>query len=134
MALFPDLYVCNDLLYAGPNLANDGHGVPLPGRENLSFRETRASAMGVDFCDLKPFREYGHLCGGLLRRSRQLRKRHFRATTHAPPVGAIAIAAVMRKHAVCRIAVMAHSPNRITPGFRPRMVVVADCWTLMLDG
>ena len=86
---FPDLYVCNDYWTADRIWINDGHG-HFRAADNLAFRHTSASSMGVDFADLTRSGNLDLMVVDMLSRDLRLRKRQmFAQNPMASPLGAI---------------------------------------------
>jgi hypothetical protein len=85
----PDLYVCNDYWTPDRIWINDGQG-RFRAADNLAFRHTSASSMGVDFSDVNRSGQLDIMVVDMLSRDLRLRKRQMLAQTPmASPLGAI---------------------------------------------
>ena len=71
---WPDLYVCNDYWSPDRIWINDGHG-HFRAADNLAFRHTSASSMGLDLADLNRSGSVDILVVDMLSRDLRLRKR-----------------------------------------------------------
>jgi hypothetical protein len=86
---YPDLYVCNDYWTPDRIWINDGHG-RFRAADNLAFRHTSASSMGIDFSDVNRSGNLDLIVVDMLSRDLSLRKRQmFAQTPMASPVGEI---------------------------------------------
>src|SRR6266700_2692497 len=86
---WPDLYVCNDYWTLDRIWINDGHG-HFRAADNLAFRHTSASSMGVDMADLNRSGSLDILVVDMLSRDLRLRKRQmFAQNPMASPLGEI---------------------------------------------
>ena len=86
---YPDLYVCNDYWTPDRIWINDGNG-RFRAADNLAFRHTSASSMGVDFADLTRSGHLDIMVVDMLSRDLRMRKRQmFAQTPRASPPGAI---------------------------------------------